>query len=102
MIDQTHNFSASALYRLSFGRGQRFGSSASAFAQAITGGWQVNAIAHLASGFPMRLSTGVNNSGTELGFLGNRPDQICSGKLSHSTPQEFFNTNCFVDPPAVS
>lgn len=48
----------------------------------------------------MGLSTGVNNSGTELGFLGNRPDQICSGKLSHPTPHEFFNTNCFVDPPA--
>jgi len=100
VIDQTHNFSGSVLYRLPFGRGAHYASNASGITQALVGGWQVNMIAHLASGFPMGLSTGVNNSGTELGFLGNRPDQTCSGKLSHPTPQEFFNTNCFVDPSA--
>ncbi len=100
VIDQTNNLSASVLYRLPFGNGNRYASSAQGFTQAAIGGWQMNVIAHIGSGFPMGLSTGVNNSGTSLGYLGNRPDQICSGKLSHATVQEFFNTSCFVDPPA--
>lgn len=31
--------------------------------------------------------------------VGNRPDQICSGRVSHQSIAEFFNTACFVDPP---
>jgi hypothetical protein len=100
VIDQTNNLSASVLYRLPFGRGNRYASSAKGLTQAAIGGWQANVIAHIGSGFPMGLSTGVNNSGTSLGYLGNRPDQICNGKLSHPNVQEFFNTSCFVDPPA--
>jgi Carboxypeptidase regulatory-like domain/TonB-dependent Receptor Plug Domain len=100
VIDQTNNLSASVLYQLPFGKGAHFGSSARGFTQALIGNWQTNVIAHIGSGFPMGLYTGVNNSGTELGYLGNRPDQVCSGKLSHSSVQEFFNTSCFIDPPA--
>jgi hypothetical protein len=96
ITDQTHNFSASMLYRLPFGKGGRFASGANKITDAIIGRWQFNVISHIASGFPLGLATGVNNSGTAIG---NRPDQICSGKLSHPTVQEFFNTSCFVDPP---
>ena len=59
----------------------------------------MNVISHVGSGFPLGLLTGVNNSGTALTFFGNRPNQLCSGNLSHHTVQEFFNTACFVDPP---
>jgi hypothetical protein len=96
ITDQTHNFSTSLLYRLPFGRGNHFASGVSKGTDAIIGRWQVNVISHIASGFPLGLATGVNNSGTAIG---NRPDQICNGKLSHATVQEFFNTSCFVDPP---
>lgn len=96
VTDQTHNFSASALYRLPFGKGTHFAPDAHGFKQASIGNWQINVISHIASGFPLGLSTGVNNSGTALG---NRPNQVCSGRLSHPTVQEFFNTSCFVDPP---
>src|SRR5215469_17699334 len=100
VIDQTHNWSASVLYRLPFGNGGNFGSTAKGLTQALIGGWQMNVIGHVGSGFPLGLVTGVNNSGAALGFFGNRPDQVCNGKLSHPTVQEFFNTSCFVDPPA--
>jgi Carboxypeptidase regulatory-like domain/TonB-dependent Receptor Plug Domain len=96
ITDQTHNFSASVLYRLPFGKGSRFASAAHGVAQGLIANWQLNLISHIASGFPLGLGTGVNNSGTAIG---NRPNQICSGKLSHQTVQEFFNTSCFVDPP---
>jgi len=100
VIDQTNNLSASVLYRLPFGQGAHFGSNASGIKQGVIGNWQTNVIAHVASGFPMGLVTGVNNSGTFVGYNGNRPDQVCGGKLSHPTVQEFFNTSCFVDPAA--
>ncbi|HEY1656721.1 MAG TPA: carboxypeptidase regulatory-like domain-containing protein [Candidatus Sulfotelmatobacter sp.] len=100
VIDQTNNLSASVLYRLPFGHGARYGANASGVTQGVLGGWQLNTIAHVGSGFPMGLSTGVNDSGTALGYLGNRPNQTCSAKLSNPTPQEFFNTGCFVDPAA--
>ncbi len=95
VTDQTHNFSASELYKLPFGRGAQFGSTANRPVQEVIGNWQLNLISHIASGFPLGLSTGINNSGTAIG---NRPNQVCSGKLSHPNVNEFFDTSCFVDP----
>ncbi|MBV9482686.1 MAG: carboxypeptidase regulatory-like domain-containing protein, partial [Acidobacteria bacterium] len=100
VIDQTHNLSASVLYRLPFGRGARFAAGTKGVTEALIGGWQVNVISHIGSGFPLGMVTGVNNSGTELGYFGNRPNQVCSGKLSHPSVAEFFNTACFPDPAA--
>jgi hypothetical protein len=111
--DQTHNFSASALYQLPFGHGKRWGGSASglsyqwsvpfwshpgAWYQHVLGNWQFNVISHMASGFPFGIIEGTNFSGT-TGF-GNRSNQTCTGKLSHPTVTNFFDTSCFPDPPA--
>ena len=98
VTDQTNNFSASLLYKLPFGQGARFAPSVNGVTQTLIGNWQFNLISHMTSGVPLGLSTGVNNSGT---VLGNRPNQICNGKLSHPTVGEFFNTACFVDPPVA-
>lgn len=95
ITDQTHNFSASVLYRLPFGKGAHFASDAHGLVQGVIGNWQLNVISHIASGFPLGLATGVNDSGTAIN---NRPNQVCNGKLSHPTVEEFFNTSCFVDP----
>jgi hypothetical protein len=102
VTDQTHNFAASLLYKLPFGRSHRFGATASGVVQGLIGNWQFNLISHMSSGFPLGLSTGTNDSGTNLvsagSSIGNRPNQVCKGKLSHHTVNEFFNINCFVDP----
>ena len=97
LIDQTNNFSASVVYQLPFGRGQHFMTGAGGLKEQLVGKWQFNVISHMASGFPLGLATGVNNSGTAIG---NRPNQVCGGSLSHKTANEFFNVNCFIDPPA--
>ena len=95
VTDQTNNFSASLLYRLPFGKGQRFGANMGRAADMLAGNWQFNLISHISSGFPLGLSTGVNNSGTAIG---NRPNELCKGKMSNATIAEFFNTSCYVDP----
>ena len=97
VTDQTNNFSGSLLYMLPFGRGSHFASGISPAANTFVGNWQFNLISHMGSGFPLGLSTGVNNSGTAIG---NRPNQTCNGKLSSPSIGEFFNTSCYVDPPA--
>jgi hypothetical protein len=96
VTDQTNNFSGSLLYELPFGRGARFGANLNTAANTLAGNWQFNLISHMGSGFPLGLSTGVNDSGTGLS---NRPDQTCSGKATHSSIAEFFDTSCFTDPP---
>jgi hypothetical protein len=95
VTDQTHNMSASVLYQLPFGRGKSFASSVSVPVQQLVGNWQLNMIAHVTSGFPLGLSSGVNNSGTTIG---NRPDQVCNTRPTPQSLAEFFNTACFVDP----
>lgn len=95
-IQLNDNFVASLLWDVPIGRNKKIGSTLGSVGNAVLGGWQANTIAHLTSGFPLFMTTAVNNSGTDLS---NRPDRVCNGKLGQSTINEWFNTNCFVDPP---
>ena len=95
--DLRHNFSLSALYLLPVGKGERYLGDLSGVPQAIIGGWQVNTIFSANSGYPLGMSMSTNLSGT--GF-GNRPDRVCDGKLTDPTIDRWFDTSCFVAPPA--
>jgi hypothetical protein len=99
-----NNFSGSALYKLPFGSGAKFANGSGKLEDAFVGGWQLNLISHITSGFPVGMYTGVNVSGTLLVSAGsqinNRPNQVCNPNINHKTVLEFFNTACFVDPPA--
>jgi hypothetical protein len=104
-ITPRHNFTASTVYNLPFGRGRRFGKDFHSATEAALGNWQVNAIARITSGFPLFITT-VNNSGTALGGNNagqNRPNQVCNGSLPSGQAQtinHFFNTDCFVQAAA--
>ncbi len=101
-IHLNHNFTASVIYDLPFGKGRQFGSNWSGPINAVLGGWQANLIEKITSGFPVFIVTSNNNSG--VNFTNNttnfvRPNQVCNGRLSNHTVQKFFDTSCFVDPP---
>lgn len=99
-IQLNHNFTASVIYDLPFGRGKRFGSNWNAVANGFLGNWQVDVIERAISGFPLFIVASSNNSGVNLQSNGaslNRPDRVCNGKLSNQTLQKFFDTSCFVD-----
>jgi hypothetical protein len=101
-IQLNHNFTASVIYQLPFGKGKKFGKGWSGAANALLGNWEVDAIEHATSGFPLFVVASTNNSGAPFQWNGqnfNRPDRICNGRLSHWTVQEFFNTSCFTDNP---
>ena len=101
-IQLNHNFTASLIYDLPFGKGKQFGGNWSGPVNAVLGDWQVNVIQKITSGFPIFIVTSNNNSGvnfTNNTVNYNRPNQVCNGRLSNHTVQNFFDKNCFVDPP---
>ena len=103
-IQLNHNFTASAIYDLPFGKDKRFGTDWGGTANALLGNWEVDVIEHATSGFPLFLVASNNTSGAPFSngdaFSFNRPNRICNGRLSNPTLQRFFDTRCFVDPPA--
>ena len=99
-IQLNHNFTASVIYDLPFGKGKRFGGNWNGVTNAALGGWQVNVIEKATSGFPLFMVASSNNSGVSFASSVNRPNQVCSGHISNPTVQRFFDTSCFVDAPA--
>jgi hypothetical protein len=91
--DVTHQFVASTLYDLPFGKDRRFLSSGGALA-AIVGGFRVNGIVTLRSGLPL-VVRGANNGGTA-----DRPNLIGDPTLADGERSltRWFNTNAFVAP----
>jgi hypothetical protein len=78
-LNLNDQFTASVLYDLPFGKGKRYGGDWSAVPNAIAGGWHVNVIQKVTSGFPLFLTDSANGTGTNFQWNGsslNRPVQI--------------------------
>jgi hypothetical protein len=95
--DLRNNFTVSFLYNLPVGKGQMFGKDLHGPAQVILGGWALNGIAVLHSGFALGETVSSNKSG----FVpGNRPNikAGCNPNLANPTPKEWFDISCFTLP----
>jgi Carboxypeptidase regulatory-like domain/TonB-dependent Receptor Plug Domain len=102
-IDLAQNFTASVVYDLPFGKGKAYGNNWNGATNALFGNWQVNAIVHITSGFPIFMIASNDLSGVAFSNDGNnynRPNRLCGGQLSNWTVNQYFNASCFVDPPA--
>ena len=88
-FDASHLLSAYAVYELPYGHGKRFGANAPKVLSAIAGGWSVNPIVSVHTGFPLALyDFGSDPTGT--GSRGLRPD--CNG------PSQTFGRKPAFDP----
>jgi hypothetical protein len=79
VLNLNQQFTASVLYDLPFGKGKTYGSSWSGPVNAIAGGWTINVIEKVTSGFPLFVVDSNNASGVAFSWNGNglnRPDQI--------------------------
>ena len=117
-INLDNNFTASVVYDLPFGTGKKWGSQWSRPVDSILGNWQVTVIEHITSGFPVAIvdsnafgvfpSTLPNGNPISATLLnGNiveliRPNAVqgCNPNAGPHTVAEWFNTACFVGPPA--
>jgi hypothetical protein len=88
--------SFSASYQLPFGRGK------SGFTEKVVGGWQVNGIATILSGFPFTPQIGANRSGDGDTRNPDRPNVNTSftGPVVQQTQTQWFNPNAFSLPQA--
>jgi len=95
-FDVKHRFVGSWVYELPFGSGKRWlnGEAVS----RLIGGWQVAGITALSTGRPysVTLNQGVNNGAPSW------PNRTCDGNLPNPDPALWFNTQCFVAPPAYT
>jgi len=92
--DVSRRLVLSGLYELPFGKGRKFDPDNSAL-DKIVGGWQVNVIGTIQNGVPLTVR-GANN------FQANRPNSTgVSAALPRSerTPERWFDTQAFVNPP---
>jgi hypothetical protein len=101
-LNVTAQSSISASYELPFGKGKPMLNSAGGLAQFLVGGWQLNGIATLLSGFPITPQVGSNRSGDGDTRNPDRPslNPGFSGPVVLGTPNQWFDPNAFVLPTA--
>ena len=101
-FDVPNNFSATAIYKLPFGHGKRFGSSWNRLTDETLGGWELAGNALLASGFPITLyqnpNDNLNTAADSYNYNGyGRVNQYFRPKLVNRSTDHWFGT----DPSAV-
>ncbi|MDX2180382.1 MAG: TonB-dependent receptor [Bryobacteraceae bacterium] len=104
LADQDHRyrFTTAAVYELPFGRGKMFGGGVSKTANLFIGGWALDGILSLQSGYPVtvRRAGDPGSVGTD-GAL--RPDLTCSPNIARGeqTIEKFFKTECYPAPESL-
>ncbi len=115
-INLNHNFTASVIYDLPFGKGKKFGNDWSGPMNTILGDWQVTLIEKITSGFPVFVVDSANfTTGTNFQANGSsliRPDIVgdpnkggavagnpgCVAPARVHTVQNWFNPCAFAVP----
>jgi hypothetical protein len=96
-FDVAHRVSASFVWNLPFGKGERFGGSASGVKNAIIGGWQMNGIYLWQTGFPMSIFA-ADLGGANDSFGTNRADIVGDIHAGGGSIDQWFNTAAFAQP----
>jgi hypothetical protein len=103
--DIPHRLVLSGNYELPVGRGKKFGSGLNRWFDAAVGGWQVNGILTVQSGFPMQFSnTGAPSfAGSRPSFTGSDANAYTSGDIESrlggvSGGPGYLNASAFRQP----
>lgn len=92
--------SISGSYELPFGRGKRWLGDATGITNRLVGGWQLNGIVTLLSGFPFTPQIGSNRSGDGDTRNPDRPsvNPTFTGPVLLDNPNQWFNPKAFSLP----
>jgi hypothetical protein len=101
-LHHKHRFTSAFVYELPFGRGRRFGTGASGVVDRFIGGWALDGILALQSGYPMTIVRAGDPGGVGTNSA-LRPDGICAPDLprGQQTVEKFFRTECFIAPESL-
>jgi len=103
--DVTNRLVVSYVYDVPVGRGKTYLSHASGMVNEVLGGWGLEGVTTLQSGFPLEFTTNLNLTNSFGG--GSRPNYTpgCSKQINGSAVSKlggWFNTSCFTQPPAFT
>lgn len=102
-FDLRHNFVFSGIYELPFGEGKRISSGHSGFDRYFLGGWKIDGILSLHTGFPFNLYVPYDNANTGSGTLGSTERPSLVGQLHPSgfkpSLSAWFNTSAVAAIP---
>ncbi len=103
-FDVRHVGVINASYLLPFGPGKRFLTTADKGTRALVGGWTLNSIVTLQSGFPFtpQLSYNPSNNGDTRNPVRPFVNPAFTGTVIEGTPNQWFNPAAFLAPPANS
>ena len=103
-FDVSQRFVLSYVLDLPFGKGRRYGNSMSGAANAILGGWGINGVTTIQTGFPLGVTASQNLSNSFGG--GQFPDNNGQSAALTGDPQtrlnRYFNTDVFSQPEAFT
>ncbi len=97
----------SFVYELPFGRGKQFGKALSGPVNAVLGGWQISSVGTFKDGFPLSVSSQVDNTGSLGGGANQRPNLVGDPHVANPTVDAWFNnrldnTAAFKQPDAFT
>lgn len=97
--DVSRIFVLSSVYELPFGRGRRFGAAMNRWEDLAIGGWQVNGIVTVQSGFPLALTApNTSNSGNGTERPNNNGTSAALSGSVESRLNRYFDTSVFSQP----
>lgn len=103
-FDVPHRVVVSYVLDLPFGNHRRYFAGAGPLVNRVIGGWAVNGITIVQSGFPLAFTTATNQTNSQGG--GSRPNVVSDNKRITGSAQfrinRWFNTGAFVAPPAFT
>jgi len=93
-----------ATYALPFGPGKHWLTASSGAGKALAAGWTINSIVTMQSGFPFtpQLSYNPSNNGDTRNPVRPFVNPAFTGPVILGSPNEWFNPNAFLAPPASS
>ena len=106
IVDATHRFSMTGSYDLPLGRNKQFLGNVGRLADLAVGGWAVNVVSVISSGFPLIISQSSNNNSANLFSASQRPNATgASTGTSGSVGQRidnWINKDAFSTAPALT
>jgi hypothetical protein len=102
--DVRHIGVINAVYALPFGKGEPIGNSLEGWSNALVGGWSVNSMVTIQSGFPFtpQLSYNPSNNGDTRNPVRPFLNPDFTGPVILGKPSQWFNPNAFLAPPVNS
>ena len=100
-FDVRHNFSSSVIWMVPAGKGRRWLSNSSGFANAVLGGWQLSGIGMARTGLPLNVTLSRSASALPDGINSNqRPNVVLGQSLypANQSPTLWLNPYAFSTP----